>query len=170
VEGLEHGGHYRITLGEKLPSVPLHSGAASCDGATNFDRLATGSTLDVTLPEGAWTGNQYCQVPLADLDTDIGLMLTPIGDFGLAATGGQRPEAMLFVNEMGLSNGCPIQWSVGAVSQDGVAAFPAGRPGQNLFMVRLGRWYSQGACPAMNSNGDFDCFDAWKISFEALTP
>ena len=36
----------------------------------------------------------------------------------------------------------------------------------NLFR----RWFGEGACPAMNSNGAFECFDAWKISFEALTP
>lgn len=172
VDGLEHGGHYRLTLGEKLDRVPLHSDGLPCAGITDFDGLATGSTLDVTLPMGDWGGNQYCEVPLADITTDLGLMFTPIGKYGAAATGGQPSEGMFFVNEMGLSDACSIQWSMGAVSKNAIGALPAGLPGQNLFIVRSVRWsdQGQGTCPPANADGSFVCFDAWKISFESVTP
>lgn len=172
VDGLEHGGHYRLTLGDKLDRVPLHSDGLSCGGIKDFDRLATGSTLDVTLPMGQWGGNQYCEVPLADITTDLGLMFTPIGNYGAAATGGQPSEGMFFVNEMGLSDGCSIQWSVGTVSKNAVAALPAGLPGQDLFMVRSVAWFDNGTgkCPPLNADGSFQCFDAWKISFERVAP
>lgn len=169
VKGLEHGGSYRITLGEQLPAVPLHTGSVSCN-ARAFDSLKTGSALELTLPEGQWGGNQYCEVPLADLTTDLGLMLSPVGNYGGAANGGQPDEDMFVVNELGLSGGCPIRWSLGATSRNGGAAFPAGLPGQDLFVVRSVQWSTMPGCPPLNSDGSFVCFDAWKITFENVTP
>jgi hypothetical protein len=98
-------------------------------------------------------------------------MFTPIGNYGASATGGQPSEEMFVVNEMGLSDGCSIQWSVGAVSRNAVATLPAGLPGQNLFMVRSVAWFDNGTgkCPPLNADGSFACFDAWKISFEKVT-
>jgi hypothetical protein len=170
VDGLEHGASYRITLGERLPSVPLHTGAVSCGAIKDFDGLVTGSTLDVVLPKGEWSGNQYCQVPLADLKTDLGLMLTPLGHYGLSANGGQPDEEMFVVNERGSSGDCPLQWSIDAVSKNGVAAFPAGAAGQDLYVVRSVNWAVVPGCPPPNPDSIAACFDAWKISLEAVTP
>jgi hypothetical protein len=169
IAGLDHGASYKITLGDLIPDVPLHPGSTSCNQVKEFDSLATGSAMNVTLPKGQWMPNQYCEVPLADLSTDLGLMLTPIGNFAGSANGGQPPEDMFVVNEKGASGSCPIQWSLGAVSRNGVAAFPPGTPGQDLFVVREVVWTEGPSCPApIAESGASACFDAWKFSLEKL--
>jgi hypothetical protein len=166
--GLEHGASYRITLGDPIRGVPLQSDPTFCSDVQAFDTLKTGSTLDVSLPMGVWGGNTYCEVPLADLLTDLGLMLTPIGDYGGSARGGEPLEDMFVVNEMGSSAGCAIQWSLDATSTNAVAALPAGITGQDLRLVREITWADQPTCPKLRPTGLSTCFDAWHISLAKL--